>query len=96
MLTLGLVSIAYRKLTPAEIIPLVREAGLTASSYGSYYRPGAGQDFAPYLAVPRRLPTGNRREPLSCILPKSLGPRRRKEYKLTVFVNEISKRGENS
>jgi hypothetical protein len=127
MPTLGLVSITYRKLTPAEIIPLVRdaglsciewgsdihvpqtdlanarrvgemtrEAGLTVSSYGSYYRLGAGQDFAPYLAAPRRLPRGNRREPLFCILPKSLGPRRRKEYKLTVFVNEISKRGENS
>ena len=82
MLTLGLVSITYRKLTPAEIIPLVRdaglsciewgsdihvpqtdlanarrvgemtrEAGLTVSSYGSYYRLGAGQDFAPYLAA---------------------------------------------
>lgn len=92
MLTIGLVSITYRKLTPAEIIPLVRdaglsciewgsdvhvpqtdlenarrvgemtrEAGLTVSSYGSYYRLGAGQDFAPYLAAPRRLPTGNRR-----------------------------------
>lgn len=96
MLTLGLVSITYRKLTPAEIIPLVRDAGLTVSSYGSYYRLGAGQDFIPYLAAPRRLPRGNRREPLFCILPKSLGPRRRKEYKLTVFVNEISKRGENS
>jgi hypothetical protein len=34
-------------LTPAEIIPLVRDAGLTVSSYGSYYRLGAGQDFAP-------------------------------------------------
>ena len=51
MLTLGLVSITYRKLTPAEIIPLVRDAGLTVSSYGSYYRLGAGQDFAPYLAA---------------------------------------------
>lgn len=51
MLTLGLVSIAYRKLTPAEIIPLVRDAGLTVSSYSSYYRLGAGQDFAPYLAA---------------------------------------------
>ena len=82
MPTLGLVSITYRKLTPAEIIPLVREAGLSCiewgsdihvpqndlenarrvgemtreaglavSSYGSYYRLGAGQDFAPYLAA---------------------------------------------
>lgn len=82
MPTLGLVSVTYRKLTPAEIIPLVREAGLsciewgsdihipqtnienarrvgemtreaglTVSSYGSYYRLGAGQDFAPYLAA---------------------------------------------
>jgi hypothetical protein len=50
MLTLGLVSITYRKLTPAEIIPLVRDAGLTVSSYGSYYRPGAG---GPPLAVSR-------------------------------------------
>ena len=80
MPTLGLVSITYRKLTPAEIIPLVRdaglsciewgsdvhvpqtdlanarrvgemtrEAGLTVSSYGSYYRLGTGQDFVPYL-----------------------------------------------
>ncbi len=79
MPTLGLVSITYRKLTPAEIIPLVREAGLsciewgsdvhvpqtdlenarrvgdmtrqaglTVSSYGSYYRLGMGQDFTPY------------------------------------------------
>lgn len=82
MPTLGLVSVTYRKLTPAEIVPLVREAGLsciewgsdihvpqtdiknarrvgemtreaglTVSSYGSYYRLGAGQDFAPYLAA---------------------------------------------
>lgn len=28
---------------------MTREAGLTVSSYGSYYRLGAGQDFAPYL-----------------------------------------------
>ena len=56
MLTLGLVSIAYRKLTPAEIIPLVRDAGLTASSYGSYYRPGAGQDFAPLPGRPSPSP----------------------------------------
>ncbi len=27
---------------------LTREAGLTVTSYGSYYRLGAGQDFAPY------------------------------------------------
>ena len=82
MPTLGLVSVTYRKLTPAEIVPLARdaglsciewgsdihvpqtdienarrvgemtrEAGLTVSSYGSYYRLGAGQDFAPYLAA---------------------------------------------
>ena len=82
MPTLGLVSITFRQLTPAQIIPLVKEAGLTAiewgsdihvpqtdlanarrvgemtreagltvSSYGSYYRLGAGQDFAPYLAA---------------------------------------------
>lgn len=30
---------------------MTREAGLTVSSYGSYYRLGAGQDFAPYLAA---------------------------------------------
>ena len=28
---------------------MTREAGMTVSSYGSYYRLGAGQDFAPYL-----------------------------------------------
>ena len=80
MPTLGLVSITFRQLTPAQIIPLVKEAGLTAiewgsdvhvpqtdlenarrvgemtreagltvSSYGSYYRLGTGQDFRPYL-----------------------------------------------
>ncbi len=80
MLILGLVSVTYRKLTPAAIIDLTaraglsciewgsdvhvpqtdlanarrvgemtREAGLTVSSYGSYYRLGMGQDFAPYL-----------------------------------------------
>lgn len=80
MPTLGLVSVTYRKLTPAAIIDLAaragldciewgsdihvpqsdptnarrvgemtREAGLTVSSYGSYYRPGMGQDFAPYM-----------------------------------------------
>ena len=80
MPTLGLVSITFRQLTPAQIIPLVKEAGLTAiewgsdvhvpqtdlenarrvgemtreagltvSSYGSYYRLGTGQDFLPYL-----------------------------------------------
>lgn len=79
MPTLGLVSVTYRKLTPAQIIPLVKEAGLTAiewgsdihvpqtdlsnahrvgemtreagltvSSYGSYYRLGMGQDFLPF------------------------------------------------
>ena len=41
MLTLGLVSIAYRKLTPAEIIPLVRDAG---------------QDFAPLPGRPSPSP----------------------------------------
>ena len=82
MPTLGLVSITYRQLTPAQIIPLVKEAGLTAiewgsdvhvpqtdlenarrvgemtreagltvSSYGSYYRLGTGQDFTPYLTA---------------------------------------------
>ena len=35
MLTLGLVSITYRKLTPAEIIPLVRDAGLSCIEWGS-------------------------------------------------------------
>lgn len=80
MPTLGLVSVTYRKLSPAEIIAraaeaglaciewgsdihvpqtdldharrvgnMTREAGLTVSSYGSYYRLGAGQDFAPYV-----------------------------------------------
>ena len=77
---LGLVSVTYRKLSPADIIArtaragldciewgsdihvpqtdldnarrvgdMTREVGLTVSSYGSYYRLGAGQDFAPYL-----------------------------------------------
>lgn len=86
MPTLGLVSITYRKLTPARIIPLVREAGLSAiewgsdihvppsdlenarrvgemtreagltvSSYGSYYRLGTGQDFTPYLMAAEAL-----------------------------------------
>ena len=35
MPTLGLVSITYRKLTPEQIIPLVKEAGLTAIEWGS-------------------------------------------------------------
>lgn len=77
---LGLVSVTYRKLSPADVIAraaeaglsciewgsdihvpqtdlanarlvgeMTREAGLTVSSYGSYYRLGAGQDFIPYL-----------------------------------------------
>ena len=80
MPVLGLVSVTYRKLSPAEIVAravcaglsciewgsdihvpqtdpanaslvgeMTREAGLTVSSYGSYYRLGAGQDFIPYL-----------------------------------------------
>jgi sugar phosphate isomerase/epimerase len=80
MSTFGLVSVTFRKLSPAAIIDLAaragldciewgsdihvpqsdltnarrvgemtREAGLTVSSYGSYYRLGMGQDFAPYL-----------------------------------------------
>ena len=79
MPTLGLVSVTYRRLSPADIIAraaevglaciewgsdihvpqtdldharrvgnMTREAGLTVSSYGSYYRLGTGQDFAPY------------------------------------------------
>lgn len=36
---------------------MTREAGLTVSSYGSYYRLGAGQDFAPYLEAARALHT---------------------------------------
>ena len=80
MPVLGLVSVTYRKLSPAEIVAraveaglsciewgsdihvpqtdpanarlvgeMTREAGLTVSSYGSYYRLGTGQDFIPYL-----------------------------------------------
>ena len=83
---LGLVSVTYRKLSPADVITraaeaglsciewgsdihvpqtdpvyarrvedMTREAGLTVSSYGSYYRLGAGQDFAPYLEAARAL-----------------------------------------
>ena len=85
---LGLVSVTYRKLSPADVITraaegglscieggsdihvpqtdpvyarrvgdMTREAGLTVSSYGSYYRLGAGQDFAPYLEAARALQT---------------------------------------
>ncbi|MBQ9151395.1 MAG: sugar phosphate isomerase/epimerase [Clostridia bacterium] len=80
MSMLGLVSVTYRQLSPADVIAcaaragldciewgsdihvpqtdlanarrvgeMTREAGLTVSSYGSYYRLGAGQDPAPYL-----------------------------------------------
>ena len=83
---LGLVSVTYRKLSPADVIAraaeaglsciewgsdihvpqtdlanarlvgeMTREAGLTVSSYGSYYRLGAGQDFIPYLEAARAL-----------------------------------------
>lgn len=34
---------------------MTRAAGLTVSSYGSYFRLGAGQDFAPYVAAARAL-----------------------------------------